>query len=529
MNTRDFYFRQPLKENEMDAFASDVEAAMWKIVKDLKLYGLASGVEVTEVSPLILNVAAFTGYDLQGRRLSAGAFSGLDITNDTLGNPNTPSAAHFRWVSLVARHGYLKSDSRTDGNAATVYFIRTEMISSTGDDTIASAGLLEILQGAEAASSGAAVKPTLTSSDDLVIADVLINDTGAIVANGISYSRQQQIPAFAVQYYNSLNSYFPGQVVIYLGQMYQSETTVPPGIAPTNQSYWHVFGRSPTLGSFSSPAASFMNARRQPVAGFDHWGFPTGKLVRVEDNWLNVDHVNKVNTGTGVWAGPWKYYVNNGGGLAGSGIEVPGVLDITSQPWGPCCQMNVFGQSVDAAAAIELRQPVVYMGQASFEMEWAFSLDAGGGSGVPLSNTGWAMGISFGGVVSGNSPDPIRGGTADYQGFYIYGRGSDAQWSALVDNGSDPGVGVSTGVGIVVNQPHFAKLVIVGTSAGDDGAARCLLFIDGVNVVNEAITMAGKLITPFFRVNASQGEVMKLSIGPWDAQARLALNSEFGP
>jgi len=54
------------------------------------------------------------------------------------------------------------------------------------------------------------------------------------------------------------------------------------------------------------------------------------------------------------------------------------------------------------------------------------------------SNTGLAMGISFGGVVSGDSTDPIRGGTADYDCVYLYARGSDAQWLILTDNGSDP-------------------------------------------------------------------------------------------
>jgi hypothetical protein len=41
--------------------------------------------------------------------------------------------------------------------------------------------------------------------------------------------------------------------------------------------------------------------------------------------------------------------------------------------------------------------------------------------------------------------------------------------------------------------------------------------------------MAGQLIVPFFRTHASQGEVMKLSIGPVTMHARTALNNEFGP
>src|SRR6185503_14265448 len=132
MNRKDFYFRQPLKENELDDAFTAVENSEWNIVKDLGLTGIASGGGVVpDGSTPTCSVADFRAYDKLGRRL-AWTVASVDFTNDTAGTPTIPAAGQFRYITLVARFGRSLSDGRTDGNSDPIDYQQDETISATG-------------------------------------------------------------------------------------------------------------------------------------------------------------------------------------------------------------------------------------------------------------------------------------------------------------------------------------------------------------------------------------------------------------
>lgn len=189
---KDFFFEQILKENDVDDAFGDMERADWNQLSDLRSIGLVAGGKVTPSGVLPqCDVDAFVAYDSLGRRCVLPSLITVDFTNDTAGNPTIPTAAHFRWISIVARYAKFGDDPQLDGDANTVYFLQTEGISNTGDVTVdlnpTNFGKLRVLSATEAASIGAAARPS-GLGDDVLIADLLLDDTGLVVT-GLSFGR----------------------------------------------------------------------------------------------------------------------------------------------------------------------------------------------------------------------------------------------------------------------------------------------------------------------------------------------------
>jgi len=193
MDRRDFYFDQPLKENELDDAFAGAESAIWNLIADLKLYGLVYGGEVTpSVGVSQCTVKKFAAYDKLGRRLFLANDLLVDYTNDTLAAATVPSGGHFRWITIVARFGRNVSDARTDGAGGSIKFVQAEALNSTGDSTPGNVGKLQIISGVEAATANAAVRPS-AGTNDVIIADLLLDDTGIAVVGSVSVTRSVRL------------------------------------------------------------------------------------------------------------------------------------------------------------------------------------------------------------------------------------------------------------------------------------------------------------------------------------------------
>jgi hypothetical protein len=199
-NRHDNYFKQILKEEDLDAEFAELEQAAWNIVADLGLYGLITGGAVSpSLSAHVANISAFNAYGKSGQRLVLASDGEVDFGTDSDGNPTVPTSGNFRWVSLVARYGKFGDDPVVDGDSATVYFTQTEGLSSTGDVTVdsgaANFGKIRVIQGTQSGSPSTANRPAVTSPD-ILIADLLIDDTGNLHgsgAAGISTARTDRI------------------------------------------------------------------------------------------------------------------------------------------------------------------------------------------------------------------------------------------------------------------------------------------------------------------------------------------------
>lgn len=148
---KDFFFRQIVAENDVDAAFADLEVGDLRSDIDHGLAaddvfaapfpdaingGIASGlVPSLGTYP---NVAITTGvaYDSSGRRIKTNQTFNVNVTRDgqtAVGSGGTPDgldtdpgAGKERWISLSILFDRLLSDPRVDGNNVTVYFQRAE-------------------------------------------------------------------------------------------------------------------------------------------------------------------------------------------------------------------------------------------------------------------------------------------------------------------------------------------------------------------------------------------------------------------
>jgi hypothetical protein len=199
-NRHDNYFKQVFKENDLDAELAELEQADWDTIANLGIVGLVSGGAVTPSGSLAqATVAPFNGFGQTGQRLVLGASQVVSLTDDSDGNPIVPSSGNFKWVSLIARYAKFGSSPVTDGDGETVYFVQTEGISSkntnpTVDTDTAQFGQIHVIQGTQAATISAANRPAVTSPD-ILIADLLIDDTGKVHGGiaGVSTARSNRV------------------------------------------------------------------------------------------------------------------------------------------------------------------------------------------------------------------------------------------------------------------------------------------------------------------------------------------------
>ncbi len=141
MNRKDFFFRQKLKESELDAAFDEAEIADRNIMVDLGMVGVISNGVVTEESPtpdLTVDVSgAMIGRTPLGERLFFGSTLNVDLSKDgdlPVGSGGTGdgvttavgSGGNERWVSIFLIADRILADPRTDGLGATVFFDRFE-------------------------------------------------------------------------------------------------------------------------------------------------------------------------------------------------------------------------------------------------------------------------------------------------------------------------------------------------------------------------------------------------------------------
>lgn len=188
MNRRDYFFRQLVTEDELDAGFECAEQADRAIMADLGLVGVVSGLTVTQHSPtanMTVDVASGVAYDQQGQRCAIASTQSPDLSVDSLSvSTAVVTPGNEKYVGLYIKFARALSDPRLDGNNLTVYFVRAESFT------------LWKVQGAEAVIP-TAVPPALLS-DGILLADArLIFGQTQIVNADLSASRRQNAFKFS--------------------------------------------------------------------------------------------------------------------------------------------------------------------------------------------------------------------------------------------------------------------------------------------------------------------------------------------
>lgn len=163
---RDYYFKQPVTEAELDEGFDLLEQAERSIMGDLGLFGIVQNADATEKAGAPDLSADVSGpgvaYDQQGQRITfSGSSQNVDVSVDE-GAASTAVATpgNEKILSIFIAFDRLLGDPRTDGTGATVFFDRDESFQ------------FNVVQGAEAG-AGLAVPPPLRS-DEVLVADILI-------------------------------------------------------------------------------------------------------------------------------------------------------------------------------------------------------------------------------------------------------------------------------------------------------------------------------------------------------------------
>jgi hypothetical protein len=159
-NRRDYFLAQLVSEAELDAGFNGLELADWAQFADLAFKGIVSGAAVAQHSPtpdLTVDVAIGVVYDKNGKRMSVPSLQVVNLGVDS----NSVSTAvvnvgQSKIVSLFLRFKRTESDQRTDGNAATVFFVQDEGFE------------FFIEQGAESVTPS----PVALRNDSILLADV---------------------------------------------------------------------------------------------------------------------------------------------------------------------------------------------------------------------------------------------------------------------------------------------------------------------------------------------------------------------
>lgn len=179
---RDYYFRQVVQEGELDQGFADLENADRNWTLDVGLFGIFYGMGVAQAgSPNLTVVVGGPGaaYDQLGQRCLVATNQTVDVSKDS-SNVSTAVSTNGKEkkVSVFVQFSRALSDPRVDGNAATVYFQRSESFQFV------------VAQGAEA-NVGFSTPPALMSNAVLLADITLIFNQTQVVNGDISTSRRQ--------------------------------------------------------------------------------------------------------------------------------------------------------------------------------------------------------------------------------------------------------------------------------------------------------------------------------------------------
>ena len=172
MDRKNFYFRQIVGESDLDAAFTDVENALKDLVVSQELTGIVTGYEVSNpsTSPYQVDVSAGVAFSKStGRRMTWGGGTVSLLTDEDSNAILLPltTDGDVLVLSLFAKPVYIESDSRTDGNGNSLYYVRTE------DVTL-------VLEQGTLGDTTATPAPTVpaTRADQVLIADIIIYRVG---------------------------------------------------------------------------------------------------------------------------------------------------------------------------------------------------------------------------------------------------------------------------------------------------------------------------------------------------------------
>lgn len=173
-NRRDYYFRQLVTEAELDAGFGDLEDADRALMVDQGVLGVVFGLGVAQASvPNLTVLVAGPGvaYDQLGQRCFVGATQSVDVSKDT-NNVSTAvsTTGKEKKISVFVQFTRALSDPRTDGNSATVNFLRAESFR------------FAVLQGTEA-NTGTSVAPS-SPANSIRLCDITRAFAQTSIVNG---------------------------------------------------------------------------------------------------------------------------------------------------------------------------------------------------------------------------------------------------------------------------------------------------------------------------------------------------------
>jgi len=292
---------------------------------------------------------------------------------------------------------------------------------------------------------------------------------------------------------------------------------------------WQLWLASPiaAIAQYASEIWAWRNENQQRVFGISPDGLPAGGYDDWFENWMAGD-VAAINTGTGNFSGPWNYRVITTGSspLPSAYVQAAGPYqtDLATNPLGPLLALYAFGSSPNSdLAVIESRKPYVKATDMVVVMDVRICLARNGGSGVKETNTGFAVGFGDGTIASGaNTASDVP----SVYGTWLKVASGDTAWQVITKNGGTS-VGTSTGISISADIPLRYRAVIIGNTVTNDLTPRVLHFVNGTLVANDAVNLTGKVLSPFFRATANQGESMVLKVGRVRTQMRLDLGDQF--
>lgn len=172
MDRFNFYYRQKVKESELDELQDHIEAADRRIILDTVGQGIITGGAVTQRAAganLSVDVDAMIAYDALGRRVAWDAPGNADCSKDHTGASTAVTTGQERWITVTAQFRRVETDERVDGLGQTVLFHQAESY------------LLRVLAGA-AAATGNAVKPT-AGANEIILCDVKITPGKSTIVN----------------------------------------------------------------------------------------------------------------------------------------------------------------------------------------------------------------------------------------------------------------------------------------------------------------------------------------------------------
>ena len=179
---KNYYYKQTVTEAELDAGFDNAEAADRAFISDQDLSGIFQGATVAEAGVPDLTVDVLGPaviYDQLGQRIFWSPTQNINCAIDEDGAATTVAGGgNAKILTIFAEFDRLLSDSRVDGNGATIYFDRDESFK------------INVVQGAEA-TSGSEVAPALRV-DQIALCDItLLNGQVAILNADIDITRRE--------------------------------------------------------------------------------------------------------------------------------------------------------------------------------------------------------------------------------------------------------------------------------------------------------------------------------------------------